>query len=220
MATQEIIEQVKETDLSFRAIRQTVKRILREIFKSNVYANPLYLTTGGDTFDLLIAVWTNDEKLHLLCSKETSVQDIRDRTCIGAGLYLANYLLSLVPDQQMSRSDVEFWAVHILHQVKKYVPGCGGDSEFLFLGRDGKILNIKGSQLSLKEDDLENLTVMLPGLLSLAADLELSDQMIAGSADLFKESLLVAREERRKRIESIRRIEEYIARRKKEEEQR
>ena len=72
----------------------------------------------------------------------------------------------------------------------------------------------------MKEDDLENLTVMLPGLLSLAADLELSDQMIAGSADLFKESLLVAREERRKRIESIRRIEEYIARRKKEEEQR
>jgi hypothetical protein len=218
MAVEDIQTAVARTDFTYPQIKGAIRTVLCDTFPTHVFSHPFYGREGSPAFDLLIGVWTKADGLSLLQTVETAVHEVPDNVCVaGAGLYLAKYLLSPVLSQAMSRSDVEFWAVYVLQQAKKYVPGCGGESNFLFLDGSGKITKQTKRKLPLREEDVSNLYTMLPSVLTLAANLEASDEIVGDTMNLFKESVFAAREERRRRIESIRRVEEYIARKEKEQ---
>lgn len=213
MATEKFKQECGTITLTRQSIKDALESVLIRVHSEHIHPHPAYGTERGPAFDLIASVWTKIDGLTLLASSETAVREVKNYTCAGMGLYLARYLIDLIPDRNMSRSDVEFWAIYILQQVKAYVPFCGGPSEFLFMDNHGGITSKPKVNVSQQEQDITTIQSTIAELIPLSADLNMSDETVKSGVDMLKELLLVAREERRKQEERLKRVQEIIAKR-------
>ena len=93
---------------------------------------------------MLIGMWSHvDKALTLLATRENAVNRVRDYECLGAGQFLAHYLIpTLYRHPSLGLNDAANIALHVLKETKEYVDSCGGGSQLIVLRKDGQFSNV------------------------------------------------------------------------------
>jgi 20S proteasome alpha/beta subunit len=96
------------------------------------------VTNDQQDYQLLIAVKFTAAKVQLFVTNKTSMVHVLKYKCIGTGAEHADYLIRHSFREPMEVTPALFLAGYVLANVKEYIPGCGGDSQFLLLSDSGK----------------------------------------------------------------------------------
>ena len=76
------------------AINVAVEIAIENFYQSHMYPHPRYGYNDGPIFQLLVAARSEvDKTLALYATNETAITEVRDYECVGAGAFLANYLI-------------------------------------------------------------------------------------------------------------------------------
>ena len=97
----------------------------------------------------VIGLWSPSGGLKLITTEDTAVNEMRGYDCVGAGAYLAHYLVrSLYQESDRNFPDVLTIAVNAFARIRAYDNDCGGDSEFITLLADGKMSPVDSFDIS------------------------------------------------------------------------
>ena len=120
-------------------VMSELESILDGEYRRNVLSHPDHAVDGSLAYRLLIAVWRLGSKARLFVTTQTAMREVSDYECVGAGDYLAHYLVRPSFTTNMQERPLFSLAAYALANVKGYVPGCGGRSQFLLMRDDGTI---------------------------------------------------------------------------------
>jgi 20S proteasome alpha/beta subunit len=143
------IESIGKGEMDINAVRDDTQKILEGIYSRNVFPHPQFGYGGGPAFSLLIACFAGRKYgSRLFSSQESLICEVQDPyICLGAGAYLAEYLLKRKFNTGMSLCEAAGLALGVLKEVKDHVDGCGGYRELVYLrhdGSDGQVLDPDG----------------------------------------------------------------------------
>jgi 20S proteasome alpha/beta subunit len=111
--------------------RKSLRKILEELFPKAHYPRP-----DGPEVDMLMAVKEKtDATLYRIT--DCSMAPVRDRTAVGSGVVLALQLLERHYDRTVQISEAAIVCIYVLHHVKKWVDGCGGNTEIALIPKVG-----------------------------------------------------------------------------------
>lgn len=177
MCVEEIIDELRITKLNFSSIEDVIKRKIADIYTRLLYSHPRANYADSPFFDLIIGVYAQEE-VKLMASAEAAVVTDLLYECAGRGLTLAKYLIKPLYKPDMSREQIELLALRTLSQVKRYVTGCGGQSEFVILKKSGQASKI---DLSTSRDDetILGFDDLLPSVFFGLGDLNKTNEQVA-----------------------------------------
>lgn len=160
-------------------ILETLERVLLKFHREQIYCNPKYKDWDGPIVELIVAVQDcGAHRVFLFSSSEVNVIPVSGYAFVGCGKPIAEYIaapLNYFPDR--GNKHVLTLASHVLNQVKNFVPGCGGASQFFFLGNDGAFNPVHTE--SFKDERYSNtFRQIVADLFYAAADLDLDDQLV------------------------------------------
>ena len=116
-----------------------IEKTLEKEYRRVVFAHPNQSTDWTLPYWLIVAYCEPDRGVSLFATQEVTVRSVVDSECIGIGRDLANYLVRPWYQPGMTESDALLLAAYMLSQVKRHVPGCGGQSQFLSIRNNGTI---------------------------------------------------------------------------------
>jgi 20S proteasome alpha/beta subunit len=155
-------------------------------------------------FSLLVGI-RDQNSLSLFLTAGTAVNRVPEYACIGVGDTLAHYLSRGLTPQRESSQEAALLAVQILDQVKKNVPGCGGQfSEILILPKQGPVSRISPGKLLDIEYRTHDLGRILKPLLMSFANPTIADSEFESSLSEFEEQCRRLREESNVRMDRAR----------------
>jgi 20S proteasome alpha/beta subunit len=138
-------ERVKKMDFStatMETVKNTAEFALAEFYRDHIYTHP-DRAPGQLYFELLVGVWLQG-KTRLFLLHETVLEPVDSYACIGAGSYLAKYLV-----QQYMRAnpgpilleDATLMASFMVESAIDYDETCGGEPDILIVRNDGDVNN-------------------------------------------------------------------------------
>ena len=114
----------------------------------------------------LIGLWSPSGGLKLLTTQDTAVNELRGYDCVGAGAYLAHYLIrSLYQESDKDFDEVLTIAINALQRIKSYDDACGGDSEFVKLMATGEMSSVETYQITIAEQQSADIDEAVSDLL-------------------------------------------------------
>jgi hypothetical protein len=190
------LENVKEDEFDAGYVGDVLSEGLQVFYKRHFYSHPHYGTSNGPSIELLIGMRSHTtQKLSLFSSSETALIDLPTFGSVGSGTLLSNYLIPIsYRHSKMSLKDVVPIAVHVLYQTKKYVDGCGGNSEFLVLHDDGTVGSINFLDVSLGEQFSDFYDIVLRNIFLEASDGLASDADLREAVEYLYTSLQAHRD--------------------------
>ena len=206
MAIEKIRARVWKSDFSHTAVKEIIKSELLAIYNDHIYIHPHYSYGTAPTFNLLTVFWTLANYLSFWKSEETSVTNVKNYECIGAGAYLAKYLADPVYKHDSTREEIVSLTIEILRDAKDYVPSCGKNSDFLILDDDGMFGYVSAWDISSQEDYGRIFNSALRSLWFRACDPSLSNKQIETEIVKFSQQLADAREDRKGMLEDQRKL--------------
>jgi hypothetical protein len=134
--------------------------------------------------------------LHLYATRKTAIFEVDNYDCIGAGEYLANFIVHPVYEAAgasdlmrarsslyLTRRQAAVLALEMLSAVKRYDPSCGGASEVVAISSDGSISPVGYYHLTreipLAEEIISAFRERYRSLLFQMTDPQLSDEQFA-----------------------------------------
>lgn len=138
------------------AIEKIVKDALSEIFKKRIGPYSVFPAEDRPLIpDLLIGVQVESGTL-LYKASGTKLRRLNEPECIGTGLVLGKSLIGRFFKRNLSLAQTGLLAIYILHQVKRWVDGCGGKSDILLLSnRERKIGRMPTDEVTTLEKDFD-----------------------------------------------------------------
>jgi 20S proteasome alpha/beta subunit len=154
---EQILEAMGRKTSTILGMRKKIEEEIFQLKTKHIYPHP-DKPYGFIDFDLLMGLWSPvDAIAALLWTQETAVNELLGYSAIGAGEYLAHYLLRPRYKSTMLEQDVRPLTIEAITKVNNFVPGCGGFIELLRLGRDGFLGQVE--RLNISRSDLINPTV-------------------------------------------------------------
>ncbi|MGA3318842.1 MAG: hypothetical protein ABSC64_20690 [Candidatus Korobacteraceae bacterium] len=188
-------------------VSERIEEVVRTYHEQHLYKHPHYGYSGGPVVYLLIAVQYRSGgkpyKTSLFSTSETNVTQHGNYAFIGAGESIANYIvepLAYLPLTAMPTKHVILLADHMLHQVKRFVPGCGGASQFKWMGDDGAF-HPSATQMYMPELYSSTFRRIMADLFYAAADLDKDDRLVSLGLELTDKRIKEIREEQRSEVE-------------------
>jgi len=136
-------EAVRGMDFAVRSIEEVhhaAEFSLAEFYSTHIYPHPDRVP-DSPYLQLLIGIWLRGES-NLYLSNETVLNPVDQYECIGAGAYLAKYIigqyLAATPGVN-SLQDVALIAEHAVQSAIEYDGRCGGCPEMLIVRDSGEI---------------------------------------------------------------------------------
>lgn len=134
-------------------IENLLRQSLSEIFKK--YIGPYSVFPEGDRDrpmipDFLIGIQMESATL-LYKANGTKLRRLHEGDCVGTGLVLGKSMIARLLRSEMTLTQTGLIAVYLLHQVKRWVDGCGGKSDILLLSNTGRKI------VRMPTNDIENL---------------------------------------------------------------
>lgn len=162
-----------------------IEDTLQIFFQDHVFNHPSFIS-GSIAVQMLIGVWSHiAQKVTLLATRETAVTIVRDYECLGAGLFLARYLLpTMFRHPRMPVSNAVHIALHVLRETKDHVDSCGGASEILILGKDGNFSFADSIDLRCGEMMSEAFSEAIRRLFVCSADLNTTEEQLKTEFDM------------------------------------
>jgi 20S proteasome alpha/beta subunit len=130
----------------------------------------------------------------LFTANDTIVNEKSTYDCIGAGMYLANFICARTYLHNMTLSQATILAAYVLFQAKEHVEGCGGDSHIAVLRDEGGSGTIDADRLIGINRQLNDVDKFIEHLLISAVDLEMSDEQYRNTQALFLQVVNQTRE--------------------------
>lgn len=192
----EDLGKVEEISFSVDTVRKVVRERLLTFYAQHFYPHPHYGTSNGPSIEFLIALRSHtDDKLSLFRTSDTALIELSTFGAVGSGTLLSNYLVPIMyRHRNMSLKDVVAIAVDVLYQTKKYVDGCGGNSEFLVLNNDGTFGSINYIDVTLGEQFSDFYDHILRNIFLEACDGASSDANLRSAVESLYTSLQVHRD--------------------------
>jgi 20S proteasome alpha/beta subunit len=115
------------------------ERVLAREYRSQIFSHPDREKDWTLPYWILLAFWSSKHGIQLYVTSETSMNPVTAFECIGAGRDLAQYLIKPAFDDWMEPRAAWHLAAYALKAAKENVDGCGGESLFIILEKDGSI---------------------------------------------------------------------------------
>ena len=116
-----------------------IEGILEKEYRRTVLSHPDRNSDGNIPYWLLLALWLPSSGVKLYATHQIALHEVRTYECIGAGQYLAQYLIEPFHLFPMDEWKAIVVASHALAAAKNHVDGCGGMSIFTLVQNDGRI---------------------------------------------------------------------------------
>jgi len=181
---------------SIVAVRSALEDVLVEFYKKHMYPHPQYSSGYGPSMEFLLGVRDSMAgRVALFKTHETAIVDVPTFGTVGNGSLLADYLIPIsYKHPNMSSMDVSALAVHILHQTKRYVDGCGGSSVFLILHDDGTVRSVDYVKVQMGEHFSEFYDHILRNIYLEANDGQTTDETLRESIEALYTMLVAHRD--------------------------
>jgi 20S proteasome alpha/beta subunit len=114
--------------------RQAVEETVLDVYEHHI--GPYFEKLDNPGITLLVAVRTLDGKVALIKTMHTAAFLVERYECIGIGLHLAEYWASLLYSPDLSAELMSCLCLFIVREVKRHVPGCGGETHVMTLSSD------------------------------------------------------------------------------------
>src|ERR1051326_3018385 len=133
--------------------KKVIEDVLMNVFTVHVYPVP------GDRpeFELLVGIRTQPDVLHLFRTYLTTVVPVSDYACIGVGVYVSHFALSLMYRADVSVTEATFLAVYCIKAAKDYVDGCGKHTRLQVIRSDDNIRRVYPNEIRDTEGYCEDL---------------------------------------------------------------
>jgi len=127
VAAQIIADEPKDA----RAFRRSLRTVLEELFPKAHYPRG-----PQPEVDMLMAIkWKGDASLYRI--SDCNVAPIPQRAAVGTGVILALQLLERHYDRTVQIGEAAIICSYVLYHVKKWVDGCGGNTEIALIPKEG-----------------------------------------------------------------------------------
>jgi 20S proteasome alpha/beta subunit len=175
------------------------ERILAREYRSQIFSHPDREKDYNLPYWILLAFWSEKYGIQLYVTTETSMNPVTQFECIGAGRDLAHYLIKPAFNTSMTPRAAWHLASYALKAAKENVDGCGGESLFIVLEKDGSIGVTSSAMPDSEPHQIENVFLTYEYLtrrllLSLANPEIEPDGFWNGSLKIFAEELLQVKE--------------------------
>lgn len=162
-----------------------IEEALEGFCQDHLYKHPAF-ERGEISMHMLVGTWSHvDNMLTLLATRENAVTKVTDYECLGAGQFLAHYLVpTMFRHSAMSQDDAVNIAVHVMKETKGYVDTCGGSSQLIVLGKNGVFKHVGYVGLNRSETMSEAFKQAVQRLLVCSADLTADDQKVKEEFDM------------------------------------
>lgn len=137
-AIEALIEAIPRAERTTESMAAKVSEAVRFLHQAHLFKHP-----DRPEVQYIVGLWSPSGGLRLMTTDDTAINELRGYDCVGAGAYLAHYLIRA----QYQESDKSFYdvltiAINALARIKAYDDACGGDSEFVKLLDNGEIGDI------------------------------------------------------------------------------
>lgn len=148
-------------------INRAIEKVILEVHRKHIRWYP---SNPKPYFSLVLAIRYAADDMALFNTSGTSMIRVPEWSCIGTGDTLASYLSRALTPDELPTDEAAFVAAQIIDQVKKNVPGCGGQfSEVVILPKRGALRRLRPLQLLQVEYRTRDVgSVLKPLLLSLS----------------------------------------------------
>jgi len=147
-------------------VREIVEEVLIQVSKKH--------KKEMDSLEMLCAVSIAGKALEMFRTKRTLVAEAQWE-CLGIGdSPLIRYLAEVFNWPHMSTKQALLLAVYMVQQAKKYVDGCGGDTDAIIFDRKGSGEKITRERIKYFEQYLESTMVEASSLFAAGIKTELS----------------------------------------------
>lgn len=136
-------EAVRGMDFKARSLEQVhhaAEFSLAEFYSTHIYPHP-DRSPDAPYLQLLVGIWVRGEHC-LYLSNETVLNPVAQYECIGAGAYLANYIVGQYFKANRgsnSLADAALISRHAVQSAIDYDHNCGGSPEMLIVRSDGTV---------------------------------------------------------------------------------
>jgi hypothetical protein len=163
----------------------SIEEALESFCQDHLYKHPGF-ERGEISVQMLIGMWSSvDNMLTMLATRENAVTIVRDYECLGAGQFLARYIIpTLFRHSSLGLTDASNIAHHVLKETKAHVDSCGGGSQLIVLRKDGTFSNISHSTIRVGETMSDAFKEAVRRLLICSADLSMTDEKLQEEFEL------------------------------------
>jgi ATP-dependent protease HslVU (ClpYQ) peptidase subunit len=155
--------------------------VMVDFYNKHMFNHRHYGYQGGPGIQLIAVLQNVDEKLtSIFATSETVVNGFSDYVFVGSGESIARYIvepLIVVSLPTMQDQKVLLLADHMLHQVKRFVPGCGDVSQFFFVSNWMGFCHPAHEPL-LPEERSDTFRRIFADLFYASADLDMDDDLV------------------------------------------
>ena len=154
-------------------IRKAIKTALLDVFNNHILPDPD--VTPEDRPEILIALQYDAATL-LYKTRGTKFLRLHSPACVGRGVVLAKSLISQLFRKDMPLRLGSIVALYVLNQTKRWVDGCGGNSDVLLLANQARsIVRIPAEDVQTMEKHFDEFNDYVRPLLLATADRETAD---------------------------------------------
>lgn len=141
-----------------RGIMRKFANLLEKFYRKHVFDHPLYEDNPSDIgYDFIIATRVKgDDMSRLFVTNDTVIRPVRSFVTIGSGSAAALPLLGLLYKPASTETYAVAVAAHVLHFVKRYADGCGGESKICVLRNNGHVEEYTGTRLVAHTEQITN----------------------------------------------------------------
>jgi 20S proteasome alpha/beta subunit len=222
MAIQECSEAIRLLPIprrSIRAVKDLLIDTVKWIYTEHIEQRPVYEQYEYQV-DLLVAVWTRGEGLHLFATRKTAVIEIDTYECIGSAAALAQYLVAPSYEHRADRQQMIVLGIQAIAAAKDSDPNCEGNAEFLSVSQKGTVSSLFRFHTEVAENSVrefrkvtQQLLFVLTSPTTTAPDLEDDLKVFSQSVRVVRDSWILAIKDTDKSTEQmIREIQEQWAR--------
>ena len=186
MAIQEItrrLQKLPDGSLDETSLHHELEEELQRFHDAHIYKHPDFNKYGGPDFNLIAAAHfagTNAISTYSTSQAAVTVEG-GDYYATGSGEEIAHYIVEPLTHPPLGNRlfrDILLVATHMLYQVKKFVPGCGGTSVFFLMDRKGNFHPTAEYELLAPAAYSETFQRILGDLFFAGADLSADDEAV------------------------------------------
>ena len=186
--------------LTGNLFRSELSTFLIDFHQQHIFNHPHFGYEYGPSVSLLAVIQTTDTKeVAVFRTDQTTVVGVGEHGFIGVGAAMALSIvepLIIVSLSRMAKEDVLLLADHMLHQVKRFVPGCGDRSQFFYVSSEIGFCGIEPHVL-LPEERSATWQRIVADLFYASANLDLDDESVSIGMTLTDRRIQEIRREQR-----------------------
>jgi 20S proteasome alpha/beta subunit len=165
-------------------VAAVLKKTMLRVFEESVKPYAAFPLDDRPSITLLVGIQSAAATV-LYKASGTSFRLLQNAECIGYGLALGKSLTKQIFKEDMTVEHAGLTAVYVLQQAKRWVDGCGGNSDIVVLSNDGNVLQMSAGMVNQLEKHFDEFNRHLRPIIIACADRDVEDKKFNEMMDDF-----------------------------------